>query len=333
MSDSIFPASILRYINQNTPDPSEVDPSPRLETDQDLEEIPFDEHFLDDQPTLVEKAVRDRVPPTVATNLLHNRLLLIGLAALTAINTIGIMGQSFQSPPDLVFSEDGAAYKVRRISKNDQDERMRLEVFLAGRMPKLLTFSNLTPDKTDPTGRNFVMDEQRNVELKDGTSISIPYTNWKEQFIFAEGNRLSMLRWVAGLYKEVQADIQNRSGSSPYDSFDTYRFVFKHLDGVPKIRVRREVSPGVWEVIFTGEIIRYSKDLNKQFGNGASKQAIATFKNLSLIARVSRAPIVPPINPGDTDQDLIYYGKKDGYEIDILGPYNPQSEVLPAPQK
>jgi hypothetical protein len=302
---SVFSKSIQRYITRTKGD----------------EALPREDLVEENLIPLVQKAEQDRVPSVVADNMLHNRLLLIGIATFTAINTIGLLGLAFKQSPDLVFAEDGSAYRIRSIPKNEQDESKRIQEWMANNISVLLTFSNLRPDESDPTKRNFVVDEKRDVVMKDNSTVSIPYTNWKKQFMFTPGYRLSGMRWIASLYKEVQNEIQNKTASGPYNAFDTYRFEFFQLDGQSPVRVRREISPGVWEVVFTGRIFKYTKAIAP--GSGLSQKSI--FRNISLIARVKR--VLQTEQTPDRDDDLL------GYQVDVIAPYNPQADALPAPKQ
>jgi hypothetical protein len=317
--DSIFPRKLRQYLTKPKKIVSEtVEPSPEL-VDQEVEE----------SESVVERVQYYRLPPTIADNLFQTRLLLIALTALSMVNAIGLVGVAFKQTPDLVFSEDGDAYRVYPFGKDENAEIQRIEKYVGETVPTLLTFSNLKPNKKDPTGFTFVPDTFKEVVMADDSRQKLPSSNWNRQYSFSEGSRIPNMRFIADIYKQVEQDIQIRNSGTLLSQATIYRFAFKTLPGYPDVRVRKEVSPGVWEVVFTGEIIKESPELNKILPSDMPRDKKELFRTFSIRTLVSRAPVVPKTLESGEQQDLMYEGKKNGYEMGLLVPYNPQNEALP----
>jgi len=314
--DSLFPKSIKAYLNRR--DVQELQDKTESTEDQIAEEeIP-----------VVKQVEADRLPPVLSDNIFQIRILLIAIVCGTVINSIGLIGVAFKKIPDLAFSQTGEAVRVYPAEENEEDEKARIEKAVAKMIIPSLTFSNLRANPKDPTGFTFLQDESRDVIMEDNSKIAIPYSNWSKQYHFSEGSRIPNMRFIANIYKAVESEVRNTQATNLKSAF-LYRFVFKSLPGQPNIRVRKEVSPGVWEVIFTGEIVRESPELGKSLPDDMPNAMRNQFRAFSVRTLVSRAPVVPKVIGNDEYQDLLWKGKQYGYEIGLLTPYNPQQEALP----
>jgi hypothetical protein len=233
---------------------------------------------------------------------------------------IGFIGLAFRPVPDLVVDKDNMAHRVRPFENPEKSEPEQVVTFLEKRLPALYTWVGVMPNPNDPTQTTFIKDPGKEIGLgKDEGSGSIPTSVYNEQFILAEGIRLSTLQSIARLIKKTNNIIWQTDPRNPFLGV-SYRFVFRGRPSFPK-----EVSPGRWKVIVNADIVRMAPTLALT----QTEEPIQAFNFEVYVRRAGRVPTLFPDKFGG-EQDLLAYGKSSGYEIDLMTPFNERSIDLPA---
>jgi hypothetical protein len=244
------------------------------------------------------------------------------LAAGFVLLGVGLILVANRPVPDLVIMGQDT-YKVQPLKKTKLSEPDQVVLFLEKRFPALYTWVGLIPDRRDPTGTTFIRDEGKAIETEKG-AIKIPSSVYAEQFILAEPIRIPTMQSIAELIEKTGTKIWQTDPNNPSVG-TTYRFVFRGRPQFPE-----EVEPGRWKVTIQGDIIKLSPTVL-----GAPQRT--QLQTIAMEVYVRRAGRNLPIQTageavGPDWQDFVSYGKKDGFEIDALIPYDPKNDPLPKPE-
>jgi hypothetical protein len=244
-----------------------------------------------------------------------------------AVNTLGLLllaigflGIAFKQNPDFVYGDDGTSKRMRPLEFDEQKEADRIKSFLEKRLPALFTFSPMMPDEKDPTGRNFVPDPfEHQIILENNDRQTIPTTVYREQYVFADPQRINIMRTIAKLYKQVENEISSQTPVDSVSKLITYRY--RRRSAVPMIP--KEISHGRWEVIVHADIIRHTPMLE------LLPEDKRVFKSFKWRVIVSRADKVPRLLNDFNGQDLVAWGHSDGYQIEYLMEHKLSEGVAP----
>lgn len=262
------------------------------------------------------------LPPQLSSYLLRFGL---AVAAMLLLQTVGVLALVFlatKPAPDLVQQDNGVMARVRPLDSRIDAVPDQVVHFLEDRLPRLYTWSGLLVNPDDPTGLSYLRDPGVTVPDSTGESVQIPTPLYNEQFIFDEPLRENMLRNLAQMIKDgdVGRRIFANDPSRPALA-SVYRFILRG-----KIQYPQEVSRDRWKVRVAADIVLFSPTETL----GTRQQPIAEFVQDVYVRKAS--PIPRLFLHNQQRQDLVWYGRKDGFVIDAMLPVGPAQEVPGVPR-
>lgn len=297
--------------------PDELSHAAYLPNERD---VPASE-LLDDYDAPASKRV-PVLPPQLSSYLLR---LGVAIAVLVVLQIISVLSNLFlatKPAPDLVQQDNGVMARVRPLDHRIDSVPDQVIRFLEDRLPRAYTWSGLLVDPDDPTGLAYVSDPGISVTTTKGDRILIPTTLYNEQFIFDEPIRESMLKGIAQMLKDGGVDKKILVNDPAHPSLATiYRFILRG-----KIQYPQEVSTGRWKVRVAADIVLFSPTETL----GVKQKPIAEFVQDIYVRKAS--PIPQLFIHDQKRQDLLWYGRKDGFVIDSMMPPGPAQEVPGVPR-
>lgn len=263
------------------------------------------------------------LPPQLSSYLLRTGIAIVGLLVLQVISVLALLFLATKPSPDLVQQDNGVMARVRPFDRRVDSISDRVTRFLEERLPRIYTWSGLLVNPDDPTGLTYIRDPGVSITTnKTGDSVLIPTTLYNEQFVFDEPIREPMLKRIAQTIKDGGVDKKIFANDPAHPSLaTTYRFVLRG-----KIQYPQEVSAGRWKVRVAADIILFSPTDTL----GIKEKPIAQFIQDVYVRQASS---IPQLFIHDRKrQDLVWYGRKDGFVIDAMLPVGPAQEVPGIPR-
>ena len=275
------------------------------------------------------------LPPQLSSYLLRSSIAIGFMLVLEAIAFIALLFVASKPTPDLVQQDNGVMARVRPLDKRIDSKPDMVIRFLEDRLPRIYTWSGLLVDASDPSGLKYMRDPGVEVGTTKAQTVLIPTTLYNEQFVFDEPIRVPMVKAIAQIIKDGNVD-QELSKNDPEHSAKAtlYRFVLRG-----KIEYPQEVSTGRWKVRVAADIVKFS-GTNPL---GIREEHIADFLEDIYVREASKIPQLMITDPLMTtggqqrkdliaDQDLLWYGRKDGLVIDSMVPVGPAQEIPGIPR-
>lgn len=262
------------------------------------------------------------LPPQLSSYLLRLGIAIAALLVLQVISVVSNLFLATKPAPDLVQQDNGVMARVRPIDHRVDSVPDQVISFLEERLPRAYTWSGLMIDPDDPTGLTYISDPGVSVTTTKGDSVLIPTTLYNEQFIFDEPIRESMLKSIAQMIKDGAVDKKIFANDPAHPSIAAiYRFILRG-----KIQYPQEVSTGRWKVRVAADIVLFSPTETL----GVKQKPIAEFVQDIYVRKAS--PIPQLFIHDQKRQDLVWYGRKDGFVIDAMLPPGPAPEVPGIPR-
>jgi len=262
------------------------------------------------------------LPPQLSSYLLRSGIAIAGLLVLQVIGVISLLFLATKPAPDLVQQDNGVMVRVRPLDQRIDSASDQVVSFLEDRLPRIYTWSGLLIDPRDPSGMAYVNDPGVSVTTTTGNKVLIPTTLYNEQFVFDEPLRESMLKRIAQMIKDGAVDKKIFANNSAQPALATiYRFILRG-----KIQYPQEVSTGRWRVRVAADIVLFSPTETL----GIKQKPIAEFVEDIYVRKAS--PIPQLFVHDQKQQDLVWYGRKDGFVIDAMMPVGPAQEVPGVPR-
>ena len=274
------------------------------------------------------------LPPQLSSYLLRSSIAIGVMLVLEAIAFAALLFVATKPTPDLVQQDNGVMARVRPLDKRVDSQTDQVIRFLEDRLPRIYTWTGLLVDASDPSGLKYVRDPGVEVSTTKGQTALIPTTLYNEQFVFDEPVRVPMMKAIAQIIKDGNVD-QELSKNDPEHSAKAtlYRFVLRG-----KIEYPQEVSTGRWRVRVAADIVKFSPTNPL----GIKESHIADFLEDIYVREASK---IPKLMIGDelktngqtrsdlvSQQDLLWYGRKDGLVIDSMVPVGPAQEIPGIPR-
>ncbi|NJM78192.1 MAG: hypothetical protein HC852_23480 [Acaryochloridaceae cyanobacterium RU_4_10] len=245
-----------------------------------------------------------------------------GVLAILAIATLALF---FKKVQPAVIDKQGVPALTRPLQQDELSRPEAVRASLENRLPRFYTWVGVLLNKDDPTGTTFVKDEGMGItrydrENKKMVNVGkVPTTVYNEQFYLSEPIRNSTLAAIAQLIDKTNNVIWQTNPNNPSLGI-SYRFKFRGRPSYPK-----EVSSGRWKTIVTGDIVKVSPTL----GLVPTEKIIQTFSYEVYLVEVSKQPTLFVDND---KKDLVAYGCSDGFNIDLMIPYEPNETIVPSPK-
>lgn len=262
------------------------------------------------------------LPPHISAYLLRSGILIVVVLLLQLIGMLALIFLATKPAPDLVQQDNGVMSRVRPLDYRVDSVPDQVVGFLEERLPRIYTWSGLLVNPDDPTSSTYLRDPGVAVSGTTGENVLIPTTLYNEQFVFDEPLRQAMLSRLAQLIKEGGVDKKIFSNDPAHPSLATvYRFILRG-----KIQYPQEVSTGRWKVRVSADIIQFSPTDTL----GVKEAPTAEFVQDIYVRKASA---IPQLFAHDQKmQDLVWYGRKDGFVIDAMLPPGPAQEVPGIPR-
>jgi hypothetical protein len=273
----------------------------------------------DDRPASMSVPV---LPPQLSLFLLRSSVAIAVMLVLQALGVIALVFVATKPVPDLVQQDNGVMQRVRPLDQQVDSVPDQVVHFLEGRLPRLYTWIGLLVNPDDPTGLSYIRDPGVPVKARNGDQVLFPTTAYNEQFIFDEPIRDKMLMDIAGMMNAGSVDKQIFTNNPAHPSLATvYRFILRG-----KIQYPKEVSTGRWRVRVAADIVRFSPTA----ALGIKEKPIAEFVQDVYVRKASQIPQL--FIHDQKRQDLVWYGRKDGFVIDAMVPVGPAQETPGVPR-
>lgn len=249
----------------------------------------------------------------------------IAVAVLLILQILNVLSSFFlatKPAPDLVQQDNGVMARVRPLDHRTDSVPDQVVSFLEERLPRAYTWSGLLVNPDDPAGLSYIRDPGVSVTATKGDDVLVPTPLYNEQFIFDEPIREPTLRGIAQTIKDGQVDKKIFANDPAQPSLATiYRFILRG-----KIQYPQEVSTGRWKVRVAADIVLFSPSETL----GVKQKHIAEFVQDIYVRKAS--PIPQLFIHDQKRQDLVWYGRKDGFVIDAMLPVGPAQEVPGIPR-
>lgn len=249
----------------------------------------------------------------------------IAVAILLILQILNVLSNLFlatKPSPDLVQQDNGVMARVRPLDHRTDSVPDQVVNFLEDRLPRAYTWSGLLVNPDDPTGLSYIRDPGVSVTSTKGDDVLVPTPAYNEQFIFDEPIRAPTLRGIAQTIKEGAVDKKIFANDPAQPSIASiYRFILRG-----KIQYPIEVSTGRWKVRVAADIVLFSPSETL----GVKQKHIAEFIQDIYVRKAS--PIPQLFIHDQKRQDLVWYGRKDGFVIDAMLPVGPAQEVPGVPR-
>jgi hypothetical protein len=262
------------------------------------------------------------LPPQLSAHLVRSGIAISVLLVLQIINLVSNFFLATKPLPDLVQQDNGVMARVRPLDTRTDSVPDQVVSFLEARLPRVYTWSGLIVNPDDPAGLSYIRDSGVSVAATKGDSILIPTPVYNEQFIFDEPIRESMLKAIAQMIKDGEVDKKIFANDPAQPAIASiYRFIPRG-----KIQYPIEVSAGRWKVRVAADIVLFSPSDTL----GVKPKQIAEFVQDVYVRKAS--PIPQLFVNDQKRQDLVWYGRKDGFVIDAMLPVGPAQEVPGVPR-
>lgn len=269
--------------------------------------------------------ISERIPvlsPQLSSYLLRSGIAIAGLLVLQMIGVLSLLFLATKPSPELVQQDNGVMLRVRPLDYRVDSISDQVTKFLEDRLPRIYTWSGLLVDPDDPTRLTYLRDPGVSVTTKTGDSVLIPTTLYNEQFVFDEPIRESTLKGIAQMIKDGSVDKKIFANDPTHPSLAaTYRFIVRG-----KIQYPQEVSTGRWKVRVAADIVLFSPTETL----GIKQKPIAQFVQDVYVRKAS--PIPQLFIHDQKRQDLVWYGRNNGFVIDAMLPLGPAQEVPGIPR-
>lgn len=266
-----------------------------------------------------------RIPvlaPQLSSYLVRLGIAVAILLILQTLNALSTFFLATKPAPDLVQQDNGVMARVRPLDVRTDSVPDQVVSFLEDRLPRVYTWSGLLVNPDDPAGLSYIRDSGVSVVTTKGDDILIPTPAYNEQFIFDEPIRTPTLRGIAQTIKDGQVDKKIFANNPAQPSVASiYRFILRG-----KIQYPIEVSTGRWKVRVAADIVLFSPSETL----GVKQKHIAEFIQDIYVRKAS--PIPQLFIHDQKRQDLVWYGRKDGFVIDAMLPVGPAQEVPGVPR-
>jgi hypothetical protein len=254
-----------------------------------------------------------RIPvlaPQLSSYLLRLGIAVAILLILQILNVLSSFFLATKPSPDLVQQDNGVMARVRPLDHRTDSVPDQVVSFLEDRLPRVYTWSGLIVNPDDPAGLSYIKDSGVSIITTKGDDVLIPTTLYNEQFIFDEPLRESMLKGIAQTIKDGAVDKKIFANDPAQPSLSQiYRFILRG-----KIQYPIEVSTGRWKVRVAADIVLFSPSETL----GIKPKHIAEFLQDVYVRKAS--PIPQLFIHDQKRQDLVWYGRKDGFVIDAMLP-------------
>lgn len=273
-----------------------------------------------------DESASKRIPvlaPQLSSYLVRLGIAVAVLLILQTLNALSTFFLATKPAPDLVQQDNGVMARVRPLDHRTDSVPDQVVNFLEDRLPRAYTWSGLLVNPDDPAGLSYIRDSGVSVATTKGDDVLVPITLYNEQFIFDEPIRESMLKAIAQMIKDGEVDkkIFANDPAQPAFTFFIYRFILRG-----KIQYPQEVSTGRWKVRVAADIVLFSPSETL----GVKQKHIAEFVQDVYVRKAS--PIPQLFIHDQKRQDLVWYGRKDGFVIDAMLPVGPAQEVPGVPR-
>ncbi len=249
----------------------------------------------------------------------------IAVAVLLILQILNVLSNLFlatKPAPDLVQQDNGVMARVRPLDTRTDSVPEQVVSFLEDRLPRVYTWSGLIVNPDDPAGLSYIRDSGVSVISTKGDDVLIPTPAYNEQFIFDEPIRIPTLRGIAQTIKDGQVDKKIFANDPTQPSIASiYRFILRG-----KIQYPIEVSTGRWKVRVAADIVLFSSSETL----GVKQKHIAEFIQDVYVRKASSIPQL--FIHDQKRQDIVWYGRKDGFVIDAMLPVGPAQEVPGVPR-
>ena len=266
-----------------------------------------------------------RIPvlaPQLSSYLVRLGIAVAVLLILQILNVLSNLFLATKPAPDLVQQDNGVMARVRPLDTRTDSVPDQVVSFLEDRLPRVYTWSGLIVNPDDPAGLSYIRDSGVSVNSTKGDDVLIPTPAYNEQFIFDEPIRTPTLRGIAQTIKDGQVDKKIFANDPTQPSIASiYRFILRG-----KIQYPIEVSTGRWKVRVAADIVLFSSSETL----GVKQKHIAEFIQDVYVRKAS--PIPQLFIHDQKRQDLVWYGRKDGFVIDAMLPVGPAQEVPGVPR-
>lgn len=266
-----------------------------------------------------------RIPvlaPQLSSYLLRLGIAVALLLILQTLNALSTFFLATKPAPDLVQQDNGVMARVRPLDHRTDSVPDQVVSFLEERLPRVYTWSGLLVNPNDPAGLSYIRDSGVSVTTTKGDDVLVPTPLYNEQFIFDEPIREPTLRGIAQTIKDGQVDKKIFTNDPAQPSLaQIYRFILRG-----KIQYPTEVSTGRWKVRVAADIVLFSPSETL----GVKQKHIAEFVQDIYVRQAS--PIPQLFIHDQKRQDLVWYGRKDGFVIDAMLPVGPAQEVPGVPR-
>jgi len=283
-----------------------------------------------DAPRLQESETQDvsaskRIPvlsPQLSSYLVRLGIAVAVLLILQTLNAFSTFFLATKPVPDLVQQDNGVMARVRPLDHRTDSVPDQVVSFLEERLPRVYTWSGLLINPDDSAGLSYIRDSGVSVTTTKGDDILIPTTLYNEQFIFDEPIRASMLEAIAQMILDGEVDKKIFANDPAQPAIASiYRFILRG-----KIQYPQEVSTGRWKVRVAADIVLFSPNETL----GVKPKQIAEFVQDVYVRKAS--PIPQLFIHDQKRQDLVWYGRSDGFVIDAMLPVGPAQEVPGVPR-
>lgn len=266
-----------------------------------------------------------RIPvlaPQLSSYLVRLGIAVAVLLILQTLNALSTFFLATKPAPDLVQQDNGVMARVRPLDVRTDSVPDQVVSFLEDRLPRVYTWSGLLVNPDDRAGLSYIRDSGVSVITTKGDDVLIPTPLYNEQFIFDEPIREPTLRGIAQTIKEGQVDKKIFANDPAQPAIASiYRFILRG-----KIQYPTEVSTGRWKVRVAADIVLFSPSETL----GVKQKHIAEFVQDVYVRKAS--PIPQLFIHDQKRQDLVWYGRKDGFVIDAMLPVGPAQEVPGVPR-
>jgi hypothetical protein len=266
-----------------------------------------------------------RVPvlaPQLSSYLVRLGIAVAVLLILQTLNAFSTFFLATKPAPDLVQQDNGVMARVRPLDHRTDSVPEQVVSFLEERLPRVYTWSGLLVNPDDPAGLSYIRDSGVSVATTKGDDVLVPITLYNEQFIFDEPIRASMLQAIAQMIKDGEVDKKIFANDPAQPAIASiYRFILRG-----KIQYPQEVSTGRWKVRVAADIVLFSPNETL----GVKPKQIAEFVQDVYVRKAS--PIPQLFIHDQKQQDLVWYGRSDGFVIDAMLPVGPAQEVPGVPR-
>lgn len=266
--------------------------------------------YTDEGPDVPASERVSVLAPQLSSYLLRSGIAIVVLLAMNGIGLLSLVFLATKPAPELVQQDNGVMARVRPLDHRVDSVPDQVVNFLEDRLPRVYTWTGLLVNPDDPTGLTYIQDSGVAVPTVDGENALIPTTLNNEQFIFDEPIREPQMKRIAQVIKDGGVDKKIFSNDPAHPSLATvYRFILRG-----KIQYPQEVSTGRWKVRVVADIVRFSPSATL----GIKQEPIAEFVQDVYVRKASS---IPKLFVNDEQkQDLVWYGRKDGFVIDAMLP-------------